>query len=349
MMKCFGWLMVMVLAACVCTGRVQAQAVPAAPGTAATPDVDIPIPLNLKTAADVTTSADVITAAIKARFDKLADNTKPDDQSKARIWLIGQIAHEHGQADPSASFKNAYSDVVNQQCVALLAAQSSMRVRTNIGIIAAKVIVYTHNANLYPTVTKLLADKCNGVVLWGILAAGDLWPAVYDSNAINAGQKAAFLETVVKAGVALGTAGHEIAPEIIESVYKALDTTPTVDVNARKLLIAANLEVLTSRAAQYQDGKHPVLDPEAEGNGFASVMIPGDWHDKVLSDAQKTQAGQLAGDIMALAAAGSAGRISKPTAACCVASRLFPPNSNCSTAWNGKTRRWTICSRRSRR
>jgi len=308
-----GLLVVMVLAVWAVAARADTPAVPATPGGTATPaaDVDIPIPLNLKTAPDVSSSADVITTAIKTRFDKLADDSKPDDQAKARIWLIGQIAHDRGQTDPSASFKNVYSDVVNQQCVALLGKtdkQPSVRVRINVGIIAQRVTVYTHNANLYPTVNKLLADSCDGVVLWGILAAGDLWPAVYDSNAINADKKAAFLQTLVKTAISLGTAQHEVAPEIVEGVYKALDTTATMDANAKKLLIAANLDVLASRAALYKDGKNPVLDPEAEGTGIASVMVPGDWHDNVLTDAQKTKAGQLASDLMALSASRIGGK-----------------------------------------
>jgi len=312
-MRFTSMLVVTVLAAWALTARADGQTVPpvpmvpfgsGTPGAAVPPpaEVDVPIPLPVKTAADVSASLDVITNAIKARFEKLADDSKPDDQSKARIWLIGQIAHDHGQADPSASFKNVYSEVVNQQCLALLDKKPSVRVRINIALVTAKVVGYAKTANLYPTVNRLLADTCDGVVALGIVAAGDLWPTLYDSNAINAEQKAAFLETIVKAGITLGTAQHEVAPEIIDNVYKALDTAPAMDVKAKKLLIAANLEVLSSRAAQYRDGKHAVLDPEAEGNGFASILIPDDWHSTVLSDAQKTKAGQLASDIMALAA-----------------------------------------------
>jgi hypothetical protein len=189
-------------------------------------------------------------AAIKNFVDtyvgRLVNDADPVNQSVAREELA-RAAMEKGQpAQPPFLFE--YAKILNEALVGHLnKGNASMRQRLNIAIVAQRVASVAQNTALSDTVMKLVNDKDEPVVLWGIKASG---PVINAAVRIKAGPGNKAVAPPLLAAIVPTVLKHP-SGEIYEEAYEALSMR---DQPGDPLIVDELMKVWENRLEQYKSG-----------------------------------------------------------------------------------------------
>src|SRR6185436_4592395 len=177
---------------------------------------------------------------------RLVNDADPVNQSVAREELSKAVLEKGQPAQPP--FLYEYAKMLNDALVAHLnKGNASMRQRLNIAIVSQRVASVAQNTALSDTVMKLVNDKDEAVVMWGIKAAGPVINAAVKikpaagTKAVPPPLLAAIVPTVLK---------HP-SGEIYEEAYEALSMR---DQPGDPLIVDELMKVWENRLEQYKSG-----------------------------------------------------------------------------------------------
>jgi hypothetical protein len=166
-------------------------------------------------------------------------------------------------------------------------ANSSVRQRLNIGIVAARVAYASQNVALQQTTILLINDPAEPVVLWGLKAAQPQMPFVLGTRI--PGQKIPPLLDAIKPAVLK----HPSGPVFAEA-YQALTA---VDSQVVDLL----LQLWGNRLGQYQAKELPD-DPAVDGLPVLTLTSSEMWRKVVNQPALQAKVMQMVSDQLSVAA-----------------------------------------------
>ncbi len=250
------------------TAIVPAGAVPAVPTTTAVVRPKQPI-LSEKTS--LTPNTQDIVAFIKENVARLADDDAETVSNARGDLLAGSFSTSNVPA--SVVYLDAYVGAVARELAALQAQKPSLRVKVNIGIVAAKV---ADNAKailpataLQNVIKTLMQDPNDAVALWGMKAAAAVLTAPNQTTP-NVALLRLILPTVD---------AHHLSGPITDEAYAALlDPSPPV--------IDTLINLYAKRVAVYKTGAIP-QDPSVELRASAPLTTQsGMWSKLSVRDRQ---------------------------------------------------------------
>lgn len=280
-------------------GQAAAPGQPA-PGAAVPPLASVPANVKeINSAGDLKQHLKSIESVVTAAIANLANDQNPTQQTRARTALISD-AMINGQPNATATYLDAYAQIVNQQLLPL-AKNPSPRVRLNAAIVAAEVARIADNSQLAPVALVFLDDKSDAIVLWGMKAARWIIPAqLRFPGAFNRQLADAVLPTVQKHSK--GQVAGAIAVEAYDALTLNLLNNQATFAKMTPQQVATMapyvLNLLQSRIPMYQKGVPPA--PRAETAGTRYLTDPKTWP---TLGAQQVPAVQAMRDLIFLATA----------------------------------------------
>jgi hypothetical protein len=263
-----------------------------APSTATTRPATVPAvaaPVTVPPVAYTSPAANraVIANFVKLNVTNLLNDSNTAAQTNARNNLTAATSTAGAPASPAFLFE--YGMALNDAFLPHLGpkADSSVRQRLNIGIVAARVAYASQNLTLQQTTLMLMADPAEPVVLWGLKAAQPQMPLALTSRI--PGQKIPLLLKEVKPAVF----DHPSGPVFAEA-YEAL-TAVDPQVVEQLLVLWGN------RLAQYQAKELPD-DPAVDGLPVLTLTTSEMWRKVVNQPALQTKVMQMVSDQLAVAA-----------------------------------------------
>lgn len=194
-------------------------------------------------------------------------------QQQAREALIAEV---YQSTAPNAlrlgrGFLDAYAEVLNSALLPMVKSQSPQQ-RLNVAIVVAKVAQRSNNFRLMPVTVELLKDPNEAIVLWGVRAAGHIFPSLFANNvaATNNPLMPAFMDAVKK---------YVRSPAVMATAYEALTVRDRGDTAVQPAnwdavvspLAAAMLEVVEARLALYREGIPPAPATERDATFFLTL------------------------------------------------------------------------------
>lgn len=196
-------------------GPIKAKEALAEPDRAAIQNV-------VKAQADILLNEKATPAELKVAREKLVDGVKLDPNNPSRT--------------ASVAYRDEYANQINKAFVGTLKGNLSLRTRLNIAVLVGQVGAIAQNARLEPTITLLLQDPADPVVMWAMRGASGVVPAL---SMINVNQ-AKPLVAAIKAAVAKHPRGA-----IFAEAYKALLVNePTVIIPTLLDLLRARIDTI---------------------------------------------------------------------------------------------------------
>lgn len=275
--------------------------VPAAWGQAMRDGDDLPD--SIKTSAAPTTQQVKIEEFVQKQVKRLA-GTDTKDQAKARDVLCRNAAVS--AAAPSGTVANAefldlYARLLNTALLPL-AGDPRMLVRLNTAIVAEHVAERADNVRLKDLVIKLMQDKCEAVVLWGVKGAKFVVPAIVRQGAALATDPL-LAELVPAVKRVKATRGA-----IIQEAYAAVVLKTNIrDAAMIQAVLPRVHELMQIRIEQYAAGVPD--EPSAEEAPLLFLTREMVW--AVQTPEQRTQSMQRISDLVALAGQQAATRKDK--------------------------------------
>lgn len=213
------------------------------------------------------------------------------EQAKARDAIANGLS---GDPAPSAAFVEAYTKAVNDGLVPVLN-NPSQRVRLNAAIAGVRLVERSGSIQLKPFVQKLVTDKAESVVLWGVKGHRALLPVVLKGSPSANEPLLKELVPAIK---------NRLGGEISQDAYDAL----RMDIVTQRKLLTPEMikavipqvqDLLAARIAQYESGVPQVPVVDTMGTSF---LVDGDvWRDHTKE--QQVKSAQLIADLLTLAAA----------------------------------------------
>lgn len=204
---------------------------------------------------------------INAQIPRLESPTE-STQRTAREAIIRESGERDGQA-PSVAFLDVYARDLNAALVKLLhKPNASVKLKLNIGIVAANVAEHTKNGGLAEIADLLMKEKDPALQLWGIKTAKYVLP--YTKSPLSK----QIVETV-KANKSAEAAGM-----LAEEANMALTLDPLKPLNDAKFAPIARmvlpfvLNLLDFRVQQYASGNAPP-SPLADQKAIEFLSIDG--------------------------------------------------------------------------
>jgi hypothetical protein len=281
------------------TGGATPGGATAAPATPALPAVSIPPEAYVDSGAR---AAD-IRKFIDTYVERLVNDADPVNQGIAREEL-SKAAYEKGQpAQPP--FLYDYAKALNTALSQKLGGNASMRQRLNIAIVTYRVTSVAENVALMDTVLKLVNDKDEPVVLWGIKAAGPVIRAAIKNMKIAPGQ-APPAPPPILAAIVPAVLKHP-SGEIYEEAYGALDPKDVGGGDA--LMVAELMKVWENRLEQYKTGVPD--NASADSKPVRTLTAKTLWDTVLQKQAPRMQVMQMISDQIFAAATYADGAANK--------------------------------------
>jgi hypothetical protein len=235
-----------------------------------------------------------IAQKISEEVNKLVQNpTDPGTVAMVRQWLITE--------DPrtaTARYQETYSQTLNQTFVSVLSqGDPPVNTKINIGLVIKD--LNAPKMNLTPTAEKLLADKCQGVVLVGEEAAWAILRVSLQNPNFAAATRDKLLAAIV-ASVGANSDGPLAGP-IADQAYRAINPTQwggtMPEGDNLSALIISNMRLQQLRIEVYITTGVPA-NPDADTYASSLLLAKAGW--PAMSGDQQLQAVQYAVNLVSL-------------------------------------------------
>jgi len=269
------------------TPTAAPTAAPSATTRPSTPAIAAPVTVPPDAYANPAAQRAVIVDFVTKNVTNLLNDSDTTAQTNSRNNLTAATSTAGAPASPAFLFE--YGMALNNAFISHLGpkANSSVRQRLNIGIVAARVAYASQNVALQQTTILLIQDPAEPVVLWGLKAAQPQMPFVLGTRI--PGQKIPPLLDAIKPAVL----NHPSGPVFAEA-YEALKA---VDPQVVDLL----LQLWGNRLGQYQAKELPD-DPAVDGLPVLTLTSSEMWRKVVNNPALQSKVMQMVSDQLSVAA-----------------------------------------------